>query len=77
MKILKKGFVPKPPRAKVYRGECPLCHCQVEVRGNDGEIQRHDDLDAYVLCPTTGCPQVRLFVKEYITRKFEDKSEVC
>jgi hypothetical protein len=77
MKILKKGFVPKPPRAKVYRGECPLCHCQVEVLEDDPKLLHQVDIGSYVLCPTKGCPQVRIVVKEYITRQFEDKSEVC
>ena len=77
MKIIKKGIVPKPPPPKVYRGECPSCHCQVEVEYGDEALRlQGDDCFFYVMCPTKNCPQGRLNVKEYITRKFEDKSEV-
>jgi hypothetical protein len=74
MKILRLGIVPKPPAPRVFRGECPVCHCQIEVDDNDPALKVPCGTimpDDYVLCPTKGCPQLRITVEEYITRKVD------
>ncbi len=52
---------------KIYRGECEICHCQVEVV--EEELMFEDGTnDCYVHCPTKGCRNPHLKVGEHLIR---------
>lgn len=51
MRILKEGTL--PPAKVMFRGECPICNCQVEAR--EEEVYSTSYGTSYVKCPTNGC----------------------